>query len=222
MITAYQLMQRINTEYPNNGFVYDPEVQYDTDIQQGFIDYINSALTRMDPSIFLDEIYEFPTIAGQTIYELPLNCELGNIEEVTRSFNDNANVRLVWARDTEKLYGMRYFNGYGNTIGLYPVPTQDGNAITIFFKATPRPVKTKDDPIEIQDKWIDLLVYFVVSDMASSGSNPDIELANNYIMRYNTMLQEARLAKSIRQPYYPRTKDNKRPPLSVLRRGFRR
>lgn len=222
MITTYQLMQRINTEYPNNGFVYDPEIKYSTEIQQSFIDYINSALNRIDPSVFFDEIYEFPTIAGQSIYELPINCELGNIEEVTRACGNMSSVRLRWARDTENLYGMRYFNGYGNTIGLYPVPTQDNEKITIFFKQTPRPVKTQDDPIEIQDKWIDLLVYSVVADMASSGSNPDIELANNYISRYNVLLQEAKLAKSTRQPFYPRTKDNKRPPLSVLRRGFRR
>lgn len=202
------------------GFAYDPEIKHDSRVEQGFIDYINSALLRMEKSVLLDEIYEFPTIAGQSVYELPLNCELENIEEVTRMCGMTS-VRLRWARDSERMFGMRYFNGYGNTIGLYPVPTQDGDKVTIFFKRTPRPVKTVDDPIEIQDKWIDLLVYSVVADMASGGSNPDTEIANNYIARYNALLQEAKIGKSTRQPYYPRTKDNKRPPLSVLRRGFR-
>ena len=219
MVTAYQLISRINTEYPNNGFVYDAEVTHESRIHQGFIDYINSALLRMEGTVLLDEIYEFPTIAGQSVYELPLNCELENIEEVTRLCGMTS-VRLRWARDSERMYGMRYFNGYGNTIGLYPVPTQDGDKITIFFKRTPRPVRTVDDPIEIQDKWIDLLVYSVVADMASGGSNPDTEIANNYIAKYNALLQEAKIAKSTRQPYYPRIKDNKRPPLSILRRGF--
>lgn len=219
MITAYQLIQRVNTEYPNNGFVYDAEVTHESRIHQGFIDYINSALLRMEGTVLLDEIYEFPTIADQSVYELPLNCELENIEEVTRLCGMTS-VRLRWARDSERMYGMRYFNGYGNTIGFYPVPTQDGDKITIFFKKTPRPVKTVDDPIEIQDKWIDLLVYSVVADMASGGSNPDTEIANNYIAKYNALLQDAKIAKSTRQPYYPRIKDNKRPPLSVLRRGF--
>lgn len=220
MITAYQLIQRVNTEYPNNGFIYDAEITHESRIHQGFIDYINSALLRMESIVLLDEIYEFPTIAGQSVYELPLNCKLENIEEVTRMCGMTS-VRLRWARDSERMFGMRYFNGYGNTIGLYPVPTQDGDKITIFFKRTPRPVKTVDDPIEIQDKWIDLLVYSVVADMASGGSNPDTEIANNYIARYNVLLQEAKIGKSTRQPYYPITKDNKRPPLSVLRRGFR-
>lgn len=220
MITAYQVVQRVCVEYPNNGFTYDPEVKHDSRVEQGFIDYINSALLRMEKSVLLDEIYEFPTIAGQSIYELPLNCELENVEEVTRMCGMTS-VRLRWARDSERMFGMRYFNGYGNTIGLYPVPTQDGDKITIFFKRTPRPVKTVDDPIEIEDKWVDLLVYSVVADMASGGSNPDTEIANNYIARYNALLQDAKIGKSTRQPYYPRTKDNKRPPLSVLRRGFR-
>lgn len=220
MLSAYQIVQRVCVEYPNNGFVYDAEVIHESKIHQGFIDYINSALLRMESIVLLDEIYEFPTIAGQSVYELPLNCELENIEEVTRMCGMTS-VRLRWARDSEKMFGMRYFNGYGNTIGLYPVPTQDGDKITIFFKRTPRPVKTGDDSIEIQDKWIDLLVYSVVADMASGGSNPDTEIANNYIARYNALLQDAKIAKSTRQPYYPRTKDNKRPPLSVLRRGFR-
>lgn len=221
MLTAYQIIQRVNTEYPNNGFVYDPETTYETKVEQGFIDYINSALNRMDKSVLLDDIYEFPLIAGQSIYELPINCELGNIEEVTRNYGLTS-MRLIWARDSEHMFGNCYFNGYGNTIGIYPEPTHDGDKITLYFKRTPRPVKTVDDPIEIDDKWADLLVYSIISDMASGGSNPDIEIANNYIARYNNLLQDARLGKCRSQPYCPKIKDNKKPPLSVLRRGFRR
>lgn len=220
MLTTYQIIQRVNAEYPNNGFTYDPETTYETKVDQGFIDYINSALNRMDKSVLLDEIFEFPTIAGQSIYELPINCELGNIEEVTRTYGQTP-VRLIWSRDSERMFGNRYFNGYGNTIGIYPVPTQDGDKITVFFKRTPRPAKTVDDPIEIDEKWVDLLVYSIVSDMASGGSNPDVEIANNYISRYNTLLQEAKLGKCRTQPFCPQIKDNKRPPLSALRRGFR-
>lgn len=220
MITAYQLMQRINTEYPNNGFVYDAEVTPESkQIEQSFLDYINSALLRMDKAIMLDDIYEFPTIAGQSVYELPLNCELGNIVEITRMAGNYTSVRLRWARDGEIMTGHRYYNGFGNTIGIFPTPTIDGEKITIFFKRTPMQVRTKDDPIEISDKWINLLVYSVVSDIASSGSNPDIELANLYTSKYNSLLQEAILDKYASQPFYPKVKDNKRPPLSVFRRG---
>lgn len=220
MITAYQLMQRINTEYPNNGFVYDTEVTPESkQIEQSFLDYINSALLRMDKAIMLDDIYEFPTIAGQSVYELPLNCELGNIVEITRMVGNYTSIRLRWARDGEIMTGHRYYNGFGNTVGIFPTPTIDGEKITIFFKRTPMQIRTKDDPIEIADKWINLLVYSVVSDIASSGSNPDIEIANIYTSKYNSLLQEAILDKYASQPFYPKVKDNKRPPLSVFRRG---
>jgi hypothetical protein len=228
MITAYQLAQRVDTEYPNNGFVYKPEYEnlgsdiigY-TALQQGFINYVNSSLARANNIILLDDTYEFPTIAGQAMYELPVNCEQRNIMEITRDYGEHGSVpiRCRWARDGEIMAGNMYFNAYGNMIGLFPVPSSDGQKITIAFKKTPRAVLTKDDPIEVKDKYIDLLVYSIVIDMASSGSNPDIEVANNYTARYNALLQDALIEKSSENPFYPKTKDNKRPPLQYLRRG---
>lgn len=163
-----------------------------------------------------DEIYEFPTIAKQGLYELPLDCKLKNVEEVTRN-----SVRCRWARDAELMGGLRYFNGYGNTIGLFPTPRRDGEKIQVFYKKTPRKVKLNGDPIEIQDEWIYLLVYSIVADMASSGSNPDIEVSNNYTMKYNNLLNDSIIDKYSSQPFYPKTKDNKRPPICFFRRGRR-
>ena len=220
MQTVYQILNRLNTEYPNNGFIYGGEVTPNPNVDQGVIDYMNSALLRLDKVALLDELYEFPTIAGQTMYELPLDCEMANIMEVSREHGDIP-IRCRWAREGELMYGNRYFNAYGNMIGLFPIPSRDGEKITIAYKHTPRPVKTLDDPVEIADKYIDLLVYSMVADIAASGSNPDIELSNNYTARHNAILQNALLEKMTGEPYYPRTKDNKRPWLGVLRRGWR-
>ena len=219
MITAYQLAQKCNMHYPNNGFIYEPYIDHETDLQQGFIDLINSSLARANNIILLDEIYEFPTIAGQAIYELPVNCEQRNIMEVTREYGNNIPVRCRWGRDGELLDGNRYYNAYGNMIGLFPTPPVDGQKVTIYFKITPLNVQTKDDPIMVKDKFIDLLVYDIVAEMASSGSNPDIEIANNYTAKYNALLEQAKIERYSENPFYPKTKDNKRPPLSCLRRG---
>ncbi len=218
MFTVYQLVQKINLEYPNNGFVYNPQVNYETDIDPNFIYYINSALDRIDKYIMLDEIYEFPTIKGQSIYELPLDCEMGNIGEVVRGVSPDTSIRLVWSRNAEPMFGHRYYNAYGNMIGIFPVPTCDNEKITIFYKKKPMKVNTKDDPIEIKDEWIDLLVYAVVADIASSGSNPDVELSNNYTLKYNNLLQLAMREKAEQYPYYPQTKDNMSPPVKFFRR----
>lgn len=220
MMTAYQVLRRFNTEYPNNGFIYDPEVTSETQVDPAIIDYANSALMRLDKVALLDELYEIPTIAGQNMYELPLDCELSNVVEVSRQYG-NCAVRCRYARDGELMTGNRYFNAYGNMMGIYPTPTRDGDKITVVYKHTPRPVKTLDDPVEVADKWIDLLVFSMVADVTAGGNNPDIELSNNYRDRHNALLQHALLERTTGQPYYPKVKDNKRPFIGYLRRGWR-
>ena len=220
MYTAYQIANMVNKEYPNNGFIFETEVNHGTKLQEGFIEYINSALNRMNKLVLLDDMYDIQALRGQALYKLPLNCEQGNIEEVTRDFGNPATPkRCVWSRDADIIEGTRYFNGYGNTIGLFPVPTSDNERIKLFYKKTPRAVITQDDPIEIDDKYIDLLVYAIVADMSSAGSNPDIDISNNYSLKYNNLLEEVKAQKFNGSPFYPKTKDNKRPPLSLLRRG---
>lgn len=220
MQTVFQILKRFNQEYPNNGFIYDPEVTSETQVDSAIIDYLNSALMRLDKVALLDELYEIPTIAGQNMYELPLDCELSNVVEVSRQYGGTA-VRCRYARDGELMYGNRYFNAYGNMMGIYPTPTKDGDKITVVYKHTPRPVKTLDDPVEVADKWIDLLVFSMVADVTAGGNNPDIELSNNYRDRHNALLQNALLERTTGQPYYPRVKDNKRPFIGYLRRGWR-
>ncbi len=220
MYTAYQIASMVNKEYPNNGFIFETEVGHETKLQEGFVEYINSALNRMNKLVLLDDMYDIQAIAGQALYKLPSDCEQGNIEEVTRDFgNPKTPKRCVWSRDADIIEGVRYFNGYGNTIGLFPVPTSDNERVKLFYKKTPRAVKTKDDPIEIDDKYIDLLVYAIVADMASAGSNPDIEISNNYSLKYNNLLEQTKAEKFNGAPFYPKTKDNKKPPLSWIRRG---
>lgn len=220
MMTCYDLLRRFNTEYPNNGFIYDPEVTSETQVDPAIIDYANSALMKLDKVALLDELYEIPTIAGQNMYELPLDCELSNVVEVSRQYG-NCAVRCRYARDGELMYGNRYFNAYGNMMGIYPTPSKDGDKITVVYKHTPRPVKTLDDPVEVADKWIDLLVFSMVADVTAGGNNPDIELSNNYRDRHNALLQHALLERTTGQPYYPKVKDNKRPFIGYLRRGWR-
>lgn len=220
MQTVFQILKRFNTEYPNNGFIYDPEVTSETQVDSAIIDYLNSALMRLDKVALLDELYEIPTIAGQNMYELPLDCELSNVMEVSRQYGNTA-VRCRYARDGELMTGNRYFNAYGNMMGIYPTPSKDGDKITVVYKHTPRPVQTLDDPVEVADKWIDLLVFSMVADVTAGGNNPDIELSNNYRDRHNALLQHALLERTTGQPYYPKVKDNKRPFIGYLRRGWR-
>ena len=87
MYQVYKLVRMINATYPNNGFIYDVDVTPETELSEDLADVINEALHESYKEVELDEIYTFPTIAGQAEYSLPDDCDMSQIQEVTRSFN---------------------------------------------------------------------------------------------------------------------------------------
>ena len=87
MYQVYKLVRMINATYPNNGFIYDADVNPETELSEDLVDVINEALHESYKEVELDEVYTFPTIAGQAEYSLPDDCDMSQIQEVTRSFN---------------------------------------------------------------------------------------------------------------------------------------
>ena len=73
----------------------------------------------------------------------------------------------------------------------------------------PQMVTNLDDYIEIDDNYIDLVKYNVMSIIAMSGHNPDVELANEYILLYNNLVQKANENKNEQQQRYPVIRDIK-------------
>ncbi len=64
-------------------------------------------------------------------------------------------------------------------------------------------VTKKDNFIELDDNYVDLVKYNVMSIIAMSGHNPDTELANEYILLYNNLVQKANENKNEQQQRYP-------------------
>ena len=64
-------------------------------------------------------------------------------------------------------------------------------------------ITSEDDTIELNDNYIDLVKYNVMSIIAMSGHNPDVELANEYILLYNNLVTQANEAKNEQQQRYP-------------------
>lgn len=87
MYQVYKLVRMINATYPNNGFIYDVDVMPESKLSEDLADVINEALHESYKEVELDEIYTFPTIAGQAEYSLPDDCDMSQIQEVTRSFD---------------------------------------------------------------------------------------------------------------------------------------
>lgn len=89
----YKLLRAVNRQYPNNGFMNHVDVTesiYDDEekqmIPEDLRDLINETIQEVYKDVALDEVYSFPTVPGQNQYALPEDCDLRDIQEVTRTF----------------------------------------------------------------------------------------------------------------------------------------
>ena len=102
----------------------------------------------------------------------------------------------------EKMLELGYYDGREGLVGIYPTP-KDVRKVDIYYMKKPKMVTSVDDYIELDDNYIDLVKYNVMSIIAMSGHNPDIELANEYIILYNNLVQKANENKNEQQQRYP-------------------
>jgi len=94
----------------------------------------------------------------------------------------------------------KFSNSTADYIGFYPEPSVSGRTIRVVYK--PKPVDMVNSVAglllspDLHYKWHNLLVYAAIGEIAGSGSNPDVTIANNYAMKYNAIM---RMAKDDRQ-----------------------
>lgn len=89
MYPVYKLIRAINRQYPNNGFISAVDVTEETNdglIPEDFRDLLNETIQEIYHDIAIDEMFSFPTVPGQREYALPEDCDLRDIQEVTRTF----------------------------------------------------------------------------------------------------------------------------------------
>ena len=116
------------------------------------------------------------------------------------------------------MYKASYYDATDNCIGIYPVPEKSGYKINIYYNKRPKAIMNLDDYIELDERYVDLVKYDVLSVIAMSGHNPDIEIANEYILLYNNLIQEANQSKYEDQQQYPTIRDERRNSLRYRRR----
>lgn len=187
--------------------------------------WINETMKKIYKDLAIQEQYSFNTRAGQQLYSLPQDCSIDMIDHVTKSQNPrDENNPYDWGAfkelrsylPNEKMHEEGYFDGREGAIAIYPVP-QDVRKIDIYYLKKPKMVTNRDDNIELDDNYIDLVKYNVMSIIAMSGHNPDVELANEYILLYNNLVMKANENKNEQQQRYPVIRDLKRP--IKMRRG---
>lgn len=182
--------------------------------------WINETMKKIYKDLAIQSQYSFITSAGQELYSLPEDCSIDMISYVTKSNKArNGDNPYDWGGfkqlksylPEENMIEEGYYDGREGLLGLYPCP-RDVRKIDVYYWKKPKMVTSETDYIELNDNYIDLVKYNVMSIIAMSGHNPDIELANEYILLYNNLVQQANEAKNEQEQKYPliRNVTNKR------------
>lgn len=182
--------------------------------------WINETMKKIYKDLAIQSQYSFITSARQELYSLPEDCSIDMISYVTRSNKTrNQDNPYDWGGfkqlksylPEENMIEEGYYDGREGLLGLYPCP-KDVRKIDVYYWKKPKMITNNDDYIELNDNYIDLVKYNVMSIIAMSGHNPDVELANEYILLYNNLVQQANEAKNEQEQRYPliRNVTNKR------------
>ena len=160
--------------------------------------WINETMKKIYKDLAIQEFYSFETTKGHKLYSLPSDCSIDMIKNVVMSSKAKDQYNSDWGTyEKLRFYDLKetmsekgYYDGTEGTMGIYPTPT-DNRKIKIYYHKKPKMVTSLDDNIEIDDNYVDLVKYNVLSIIAMSGHNPDTELANEYILLYNNLVQKA-------------------------------
>lgn len=187
--------------------------------------WINETMKKIYKELAIQSQYSFITSAGQELYTLPENCSIDMVNNVTKSSRArNQDNPYDWGEfeelhsylPNEKMTKAGYYDGREGAIGIYPVP-EDVRKINIFYLKKPKMVTSEEDFIELDDNYIDLVKYNVMSIIAMSGHNPDVELANEYILLYNSLVQKANEGKNEQEQRYPKIRNSYKSPVRSRR-----
>ena len=173
--------------------------------------WINETMKKIYKDLAMQDQYSFTTTPKQHLYTLPENCSIDMISSVTMSMKArDKNNPYDWGEfetiksylPDERMTEKGYYDGRDGAIGIYPIPT-DTRKVDIYYRKKPKMVTKREDFIELDDNYIDLVKYNVMSIIAMSGHNPDVEIANEYILLYNNLVQRANENKNEQQQRYP-------------------
>lgn len=154
---------------------------------------VNNEMRKIWHQMTSTEFYDsLTTISGQVFYSLPSDCDFEMIAENGIMLGDSTNAvssttvftNYSYSGADEELEGYKYFEGLGQTFGIYPAPTSDTDGYPIRIKYQKRPTlfASTDSSVQfpLDQDYIDFIRFKVMSRICKSGNSPDIELANNY------------------------------------------
>lgn len=183
MPTVQELLNDIDVLLPNT-FTTAQKLVWMNEAQRLLFKYMNSM-----------EVYEFTTVADQATYNMASDCTIDLIDSVQLCTDSEITVDSIFYQYrfvplNAEFTGNNYYEVPGGLIGLYPVPEETGYNVKIFYNKRPVLLSASDLTVtpNLNEDYQPALKSYTLSKIAKAGNNPDVELANNYMIEFNNYM----------------------------------
>ena len=205
MPTVQQLINDVRTRLPASTSTFTDSV---------VIGWFNDAQNEIYRYMASTELYEFDTIAGQSLYNMASDMEIDMIKSVQVSNSTTIDgtetyATYGYAGPDDELSGNVYYDALGQ-VGLYPKPSSDtgtGYKVKVTYESSPVQLSTNtlSTVPSINDEYQDILKWRALRDIAGSGNNPDSNLVLYYQGLYDKIYKKIRIDFYKRKAANPRT-----------------
>jgi hypothetical protein len=165
---------------------------------------INAEQRKVWEDLTSTNLYEFYTVANQPTYSLPTNCRIENIVEngvmIATSTGAVTTTTIFetysYCGPDDELEGNRYYEAL-DEIGISPVPDNIYPA-RIKYQEYFTAFASSDTNMQfnLDQDYIDIIKFKVMSRIAKSGRFPNVELANNYEMDARELERKMKVGKA--------------------------
>lgn len=152
------------------------------------ISLVNAELRKIWEHMTPIEMYEFDTVADQMLYDYPTNISIDMIIEkgvLVATSTDAVSSTTVFGEYTfrgldEEENGNQFYD-LGGQLRISPTPDNVYPA-RIIYQDYPTLFASTDTTVQfnIDQDYVDLIKFKVMSRVAKSGRFPNVEIANNY------------------------------------------
>ena len=173
------------------------------------IDKMNDYLLRNWKWFASTKLHTTTLSTGQAVYGLTTDMRFENIKAVLVSDSSTLTTTGLWTEYTlggsaDEAQSQTYFKAL-HGVGLYPVPTSDEHANywgVLYSPSVPHYSTASLSTVpNVLPDFLSGMKSFVKSEIAKSGAEPDVDLANNHLADAMEVAGEARLAFYKRQQH---------------------
>lgn len=196
MPTITEFKAWLNNKYPKSVSIYNTEEKLVTDLNDAQDEIYIDLDNRLGNDYKLSS--SIVTVANQLSYDLPSDCLITNIvkievENLSREYEEYKKIGIA-----EYLpYGKYYTRGETGKFNLYSdrkAITTAGLTIKIYYYPNPTTLSSSNMSTvpDLNVKYHNLYKYKLAQKCASTGENPDIEIANYYEICYQEYLAKVK------------------------------